>query len=95
MDEAVRKQNIENNSSIASDGLSGYLSQHNSSSGAIVTSSLLADKGAKIPRKQRIIAKLDAERLLGPMGLPYIRKMAKNLSFKGQGHEVLVQLIFY
>ncbi|KAI8929349.1 replication fork protection component Swi3-domain-containing protein [Entophlyctis helioformis] len=43
---------------------------------------------ASTPRQPRIVAKLDAERLLGPSGLPTLLQRAKKLRLKGKGHEL-------
>ncbi|KAJ3189040.1 hypothetical protein HK101_008993 [Irineochytrium annulatum] len=43
----------------------------------------------KAPKKIRIVPKLDCDRLLGPQGLPLLRKMAGKLKLKGgKGNEI-------
>ncbi|KNC97301.1 uncharacterized protein SPPG_07230 [Spizellomyces punctatus DAOM BR117] len=46
------------------------------------------DKEKKDGRtKKRELVKLDAEKLLGPSGLPRLRHLSSKLTFKGKGHE--------
>ncbi|GAB7346224.1 hypothetical protein MBLNU457_4957t1 [Dothideomycetes sp. NU457] len=45
------------------------------------------DEEVKVTRKRAPIAKLDEERLLSKGGIPKLRKISKQLRFKGKGHE--------
>jgi replication fork protection complex subunit Csm3/Swi3 len=40
------------------------------------------------PRKKRVVATVDKDRLLGPHGFPALIKLAKRWRPKGKGHEV-------
>ncbi|KAL6718303.1 chromosome segregation in meiosis-related protein [Lecanora helva] len=46
------------------------------------------DEEIKVTKKRRPVPKLDEERLLGPAGIPRLRRITKDrLRFKGKGHE--------
>jgi replication fork protection complex subunit Csm3/Swi3 len=40
------------------------------------------------PKRRRVMAKVDAERLLAPKGLPALMAAARRFKAKGKGHEV-------
>lgn len=52
------------------------------SQGLGIDEEVSVQKRARVPN-----VKLDEERLLGPAGLPKLRQRARNLRFKGKGHE--------
>ena len=45
------------------------------------------DEEIKVRKKRNPVPKLDETRLLSDAGVPKLRKIAKNLKFKGKGHE--------
>ncbi|KAF7560051.1 hypothetical protein G7046_g4110 [Stylonectria norvegica] len=53
-----------------------------------VDSGLGIDEEVSVQKRVRVPnVKLDEERLLGPAGIPKLRKRARNLKIKGKGHE--------